>query len=155
VLLGAFGVGATASAIVLVTIRRVPHVGRLFAPLVLLMATGLAGIGAVPTLPLAATCAGLVGVGAGFAGSLFGSLVLTETTPAMVARVNALSTLASLGLAPAGYAIAGAIANTYGATAPFTLGAAIAVLAVIPALTAPALRRAEFAEHDLANEASP
>ena len=144
VLLGALGVGATASALVLVKLHRVPHVGRLFTPLVLLMAAGLAGVGSSSSLLGAAACTGLVGVGAGLAGSLFGSLVLTETAAPMVARVTALSTLASLGLAPVGYAIAGAVANTLGSRAPFILGAAIAMLAVVPALAAPALRRAEF-----------
>ncbi len=148
VILGAFGAGATASALVLVALRRVPRVGRLFAPLVLLMASGLAGIGATPSLLFTAASAGLVGVGAGFAGSLFGSLVLTETAPAMVARITARSTFVSLGLAPVGYTIAGAVANAYGSSAPFILGAAIAALAVVPALAAPALRRAEFPGQD-------
>lgn len=147
-LLGALGVGATASALVLVALPRVPHVGRLFAPLVVLMAAGVVGIGATQSLPVTAACTGLVGMGAGLAGSLFGSLVLTETTPPMVARVTALSTLASLGLAPLSYAIAGATANAYGPSAPFIFGAGVAVLAAIPAVIAPALRRAEFPHRD-------
>jgi MFS family permease len=144
VLLGAFGAGATASSLGLVAVRRVPHVGRLFAPLVLIMAASLAGIGVAGSLPLAATCAALVGVGAGLTGSLYGSLVLTESAPEMVARVTALSTLASLGLTPVGYALVGATADTFGPSAPFVLGAAIAAFAAVPAIAAAPLRRAEF-----------
>lgn len=143
-LLGAFGVGATASALVLVAIRRVPHIGRVFTPLIVVMATGLAGIGTAPTLPLAVGCAATVGIAAGLAGSLYGSLVLTESSPGMVARVTALSTLASLGLAPVGYTLAGVVADAHGPSAPFTVGAAIALLAAAPALLAPALRQAQL-----------
>lgn len=153
-LLGALGAGATASALVLVAVPRVPHVGRLFAPLVVMMAAGVAGVGATQSLPVTVACTGLVGMGAGLAGALFGSLVLTETTAPMVARVTALSTLASLGLAPLSYAIAGAVANSYGPSAPFILGAAIAVLAALPAVIAPALRRAEFPKRNRDGEPS-
>lgn len=144
VLLGAFGVGATVSALALVAVRHVPHVGRLFFPLVLLTSAALAGLGAAPSLPLAVACACTIGVGAGLAGSLCSSLILSESAPEMVARVTALATLASLGLAPITYTLTGAIANAAGPTAPFILGAAISALAAIPALAATHLRRAEL-----------
>ena len=152
VLLGVFGVGATASAIALITLGRIPHVGRLFAPLMTLMAFGLAALGAAPSLLLAAACIAVIGVGAGLIGSLFGTLILTETTPTMVARITGLSALASFGSAPLGYAAAGAVANTYGASAPFSLGAAVAALALIPTLTATTLRQAELPERAHAND---
>ena len=113
-LLGAFGVGAAVSAIAVVLTRRIPHVGRLFTPLVIAAAGALAGVGATGSLPVAVACAAFVGLASGVSGTLYGSLVLHESAPEMVARVASLSMLASLGLAPVALAMAGAAATAYG-----------------------------------------
>lgn len=151
VLLGAFGAGATVTALGLVAVRRVPHVGRSLTPIVLVMAAGLAAMGLTESLLFTAASAAVVGAGAGLAGSLFGSLILTQSTPTMVARVSSLAMLASLGLSPLAYALTGATASVAGAAAPFLLGGAISALGALGALVAvaaPALRHAEFPEQE-------
>jgi hypothetical protein len=145
ILLGAFGIGAATAALAVVIGRRIVHVGRLFPPLILIMAAAVAGIGSATALPVAGACAAVVGIAAGLTGALYGSLILTQSDPAMLARVASLSTLASLGLAPITLALSGAAATTLGPSAPFRLGAAVATLAILPPLMAPALRRAQFA----------
>lgn len=148
VLLGAFGVGATFTALGLIAVRRVPHVGRSLAPITLVMSTGVAAMSLVGSLVTAAAFALMVGTGAGLAGSLFGSLLLTESSEFMVARVSAIATLASLGLSPVSYALTGLVASLYGASAPFLTGSAISTLAAAIAVVSTALRRAEFPEVD-------
>ena len=143
VLLGALGGGATVGTLGLVLVRRVPHVGRLFLPLVVLMGAGLVGLGLVPSLLGAAALAAVVGAGGGVSGSLFGALFLTESPPDMVARVSSLAMLAFFGLAPVAYALAGLAAAVAGPSTPFVLGGGICVLAGAVTL-APALRRVEL-----------
>ena len=143
VLLGAFGGGATLATVGIVLVRRVPHVGRLFLPLVVLMGTGLVVLGLVPSLLAAAALATVIGAGGGASGSLFGSLFLTQSPPDMVARVSSLAMLAFFGLAPVAYALAGVAASVAGPSAPFVLGGGVCVLAGAAAL-APGLRRVEL-----------
>ncbi len=131
--LGGFGAGAGLSALILFGRGRVRRVGCWFAPLVLLCAGALAGIGWFPSIWVTAVTAGVLGAAAGLLGSLFGSLLLTQTDPPLVARVSAIATLASLGLAPLGYALTGVVAARFGPSAPYALGAAIALTAVVPA----------------------
>lgn len=144
VLLGAFGVGAAVSALAVVLTRRVPHVGRVFLPLVVVTAGALTGIGTTRSLPLAVVCAALVGLASGVNGVAYGSLILHESAPEMVARVASLSMLASLGLAPVALAMAGSVAAAYGASAPFVLGGIIVLAGAVPPLVARPLRRAEL-----------
>lgn len=148
VLLGAFGAGATVTALGLIAVGRIPHVGRSLTPIILVMAAGLAAMGLTDSLLFTAASAAMVGAGAGLAGSLYGSLVLTQSTPTMVARVSSLAMLASLGLSPLAYVLSGAVASVAGATAPFLIGGAISALGALVAIAAPALRRAEFPERD-------
>lgn len=143
-MLGAFGVGATVAAVGLVSVRRVPHVGWWLLPVTLTMALALIAIGLSPTLPLAVASCALVGAGAGLAGSLAGSLVLTSSSPELVARVSSLLLLASLGLSPLALLAAGGLASAGGAATPFIVGGAVAALGVPVLLASPALRRAEL-----------
>ena len=143
VLLGALGGGATVGTLGLVLVRRVPHVGRLFLPLVVLMGAALVALALVPSLLAAAALAAVVGAGGGASGSLFGALLLTLSPPDMVARVSSLAMLAFFGLAPVAYALAGVAASVAGPSAPFVLGGGVCVLAGALAL-APALRRVEL-----------
>lgn len=145
ILLGAFGIGAAASAIVVVVVRRIPHAGRFFAPLIVLMAGALVGVGTTRSEALAVICAAVVGLASGLTGALYGSLMLSESEPVMVARVASLSMLASLGLAPLALAIAATAAARYGASGPFVLGAAIVMVGALLPLAATQLRRAELA----------
>ncbi len=143
-LLGAFGLGATATALLLVAKPHVPRAGLMLAPIVALMATSLAGIGMSPSLRISAIAAFCLGAGAGLAGSLVGSLVLTESDPALVSRVVSLATLASLGLSPVALGVTGLLAEAAGASAPFMIGGLISALGACVVVASPGLRRAEL-----------
>lgn len=143
IVLGGFGLGASLTALTLVLARHIPHVGRWFAPLLALMAAALAAMAWPRSVWLTAGCAAVLGIGSGFVGSLFGSVLLTQTPPALIGRVSAVATLASLGLAPLGYLLTATIAAHTGPTIPYQVGAAIATIAIIPAL-ATAVRRVQL-----------
>lgn len=143
-MLGAFGVGATATAVGLVTLPRVPHVGQWLLPVTLGMALALVATGVSPTLPAAVASCAVVGAGAGLAGSLAGSLVLICSSPELLARVSSLLLLASLGLSPLALLAAGGLAAAGGPATPFIAGGAIAALGVPVLLASPALRHAEL-----------
>ena len=111
VLLGAWGVGATAGA--LGAGFKAPP--RRFGLLVVFISAWLGActfaVGLMPSLPAAATCMGIAGIGTGVVNT-YGISWMQRRTPAeMQGRVMSLVMLASAGLTPIAYALSGPIAD--------------------------------------------
>jgi MFS family permease len=111
ILLGAWGVGATAGALG-AGLRPPPkRFGWLVVLLCVWLGIGIGVIGFLPSLPPAALFMGLSGVGTGVINTYGLSWLQRRTDPAMQGRVMSLLMLASMGLTPLGYAASGALAQ--------------------------------------------
>lgn len=111
VLLGAWGVGATAGALAAGLVTPPRKMGWLVVLLCLWLGTGLGVFGVLPTLPPAAIAMALTGVGTGVVNTYGISWLQRRTLPAMQGRVMSLVMLASMGLTPVSYAVSGVIAQ--------------------------------------------
>jgi len=128
-LVGAFGLGAAVTTLALVVVGRLPRAGLAIGISICLMALAIAGIGLAPTRATAVVAALLLGLAGGVSGSLFGALMLASTDAAYLGRVVSLSSLASFGGIPVGYAATGALAGAFGPSSTFVLGAALSAAA--------------------------
>lgn len=111
VLLGAWGVGATAGAVAAGLITPPRRMGWLVVLLCLWLGTGLGVFGLLPSLPPAAITMALTGVGTGVVNTYGVSWLQRRTLPAMQGRVMSLVMLASMGLSPVSFAVSGVIAQ--------------------------------------------
>ncbi|WP_330311642.1 MFS transporter [Streptomyces sp. NBC_00523] len=140
----AFGTGAGASALLLAVRGRVPRAGLVMCLTVLVGALAIAALAYVPSLPLAAAVAVLVGLFAGLGGSLCGALTQTVTEPAYLGRVTSVSTLFTHALAPLSYPVTGAAVALWGTGPVFVASAALCATGVVTGLLIAPLRRAEL-----------
>ncbi|MEW1887692.1 MFS transporter [Streptomyces sp. NPDC085659] len=140
----AFGAGAGASALLLAVRGRVPRAGLVMCLTVLVGALAIAALAYVPSLPLAAAVAVLVGLFAGLGGSLCGALTQTVTEPAYLGRVTSVSTLFTHALAPLSYPVTGAAVALWGTGPVFVASAALCATGVVTGLLIGPLRRAEL-----------
>jgi hypothetical protein len=111
ILLGAWGVGATAGAVGAGVIPPPKRFGWLIVFVCVWLGAGVMGVGLLPSLPPAATVMGLSGIATGVVNTYGISWLQRRTDPAMQGRVMSLLMLASMGLTPLGYAVSGAIAQ--------------------------------------------
>jgi MFS family permease len=111
ILLGAWGIGATAGAIGAGIVRPPKRMGLLIAALSAWLGLGIVGVGLVPSLVLASALMGISGVGTGVVNTYGISWLQRRTDPSMQGRVMSLVMLASQGLAPIGYAVSGFVAQ--------------------------------------------
>jgi hypothetical protein len=111
VLLGAWGVGATAGALAAGLVPPPKRFGWLIVILCLWLGTGMSAVGLMPSLVPAAILMGFSGVATGVVNTYGLSWLQRRTEPAMQGRVMSLVMLASMGLTPVSYAASGAIAN--------------------------------------------
>jgi MFS family permease len=111
VLLGAWGVGATAGAIGAGIVPPPKRFGWLIVGLCVWLGAGVVVVGVLPSLPPAAVVMGLSGVATGVVNTYGISWLQRRTDAAMQGRVMSLVMLASMGLTPLGYAASGAIAQ--------------------------------------------
>ncbi|MFI8254735.1 MFS transporter [Streptomyces filamentosus] len=139
-----FGAGAGAASLLLTVRGRVPRAGAVMGWSMALGALSIGALAFVPQLPAAVLVAVLVGLLAGLNGVLCGALVQTETDPAYLGRVSAVSSLGSLGLAPLSFPLTGAAIGLWGPGPVFAVSAAVCALSGVFALAVPALRRAEL-----------
>jgi Transmembrane secretion effector len=111
ILLGAWGVGATAGALGAGFVPPPKRFGWLIVLLCVWLGFGLVAVGVMPSLVPAALLMAVTGVGTGVVNTYGVSWLQRRTDPAMQGRVMSLVMLASMGLTPVAYAASGAIAQ--------------------------------------------
>ncbi|MGW3088435.1 MFS transporter [Streptomyces sp. NPDC001108] len=139
---GAFSVGAAAAALLLTAAPRIPRAGLTMAGALLVTAAGAVALGHAASLPGAVAFGALIGMSSGFTTTVTGALVQTETDPRYLGRVTSVTTLCTLGLAPALFPAVGITVHLWGAGAFFTGCGGVCLLAAVLALSTPVLRRA-------------
>ncbi|WP_329262722.1 MFS transporter [Streptomyces pseudovenezuelae] len=142
--LGGFGTGAGVASLLLAVRGRVPHAGHVMAYACLSGAAAIGALAFVPGVVAAAGVALLIGLLAGLSGALCGALLQTQTDPACLGRVTAVSSLVSLGFAPLSMPLSAAAIGAWGTGPVFVTSALVCGLGGAVALCAPNLRRAEL-----------
>ncbi len=115
------------------------HRGRLLLGVTTALGVGLSLLGVTPNVVSASVVIGAMGVASGFVNVVFIAWLQGRTDPQMLGRVMSLVMLASLGLAPLSYAIAGALADLH-ATIMFVAAGAIVLIAAVFASASRAVR---------------
>jgi MFS family permease len=113
ILLGAWAVGATAGALGAGFVPPPKRFGLLIVALCVWLGVGIALVGVLPTLGLAALVMAVSGIGTGVVNTYGVSWLQRRTDPAMRGRVMSLVMLASTGLTPIAYAVSGAVAQVH------------------------------------------
>ncbi|MDT0461709.1 MFS transporter [Streptomyces gibsoniae] len=142
--LAGFGTGAGAVSLLLTVRGRLPHAGRVLAYAII---TGSVAIGALAYVPGVAAAVGvalLIGLLTGLSGVMCGALLQTQSDPAYLGRVTAVSSLVSLGFAPLSMPLSAAAIGLWGTGPVFVVSAAVCGLSGVVALGARDLRRAEL-----------
>ena len=111
ILLGAWGVGATAGALASGMVRRPERMGWLMVAVCAWLGVTIGAVGLIPTLGPAAVVMAIAGFSSGAVNTFGISWLQRRTDPAMQGRVMSLVMLASMGLVPVSYALSGAIAD--------------------------------------------
>jgi hypothetical protein len=111
ILLGAWGVGATAGALGAGFVPPPKRFGWLIVLLCVWLGFGMVAVGVMPSLIPAAFLMAVSGFGTGVVNTYGVSWLQRRTDPAMQGRVMSLVMLASVGLTPVSYAASGAIAQ--------------------------------------------
>ncbi|MCX4734308.1 MFS transporter [Streptomyces sp. NBC_01363] len=140
----AFSVGAAAAALLLTVSPRIPRAGLTMSGALLGTAAGAASLGHAPSLPTAVMFGALIGLTSGFTTTVTGALIQTETDSRYLGRVTSVTTLCTLGLAPALFPVVGVTVSLWGADVFFAGCGAICLLAAALGLSVPMLRRAEL-----------
>ncbi|MFG2677963.1 MFS transporter [Streptomyces sp. NPDC048392] len=142
--LAGFGVGAGTAALLLTVRGRLPHAGYVVAGALVPGAAAIGGLAQAPALPVAVGTALLIGLLAGLSGALCGALLQTQSAPALLGRVTAVSGIVSLGIAPLSMPLSAAAIGVWGTGPVFAVSAAVCGLGGVVALCAPGVRRAEL-----------
>ncbi|MCW1093451.1 MFS transporter [Streptomyces sp. RS2] len=142
--LAGFGTGAGAAALFLTVRGRVPHAGYVVAGALVPGAVAIGALAQAPALPVAVGTALLIGLLAGLSGALCGALLQTQSAPALLGRVTAVSGIVSLGIAPLSMPLSAAAIGVWGTGPVFAVSAVVCGLGGVVALCAPGLRRAEL-----------
>ncbi|MDV9194202.1 MFS transporter [Streptomyces sp. Wh19] len=140
----AFSVGGAATGLLLTVSPRIPRAGLVMSAALLATSVGAVALGRAPSLPVAVMFGALMGLTSGFTTVVTGALLQTETDPRYLGRVTSVTTLCTLGLAPALFPAVGVTVSLWGAGAFFAGCGAICLLAAALGLAVPALRRAEL-----------
>ncbi|MFG2317806.1 MFS transporter [Streptomyces tendae] len=142
--LAGFGVGAGAAALLLTVRGRVPHAGYVVAGALVPGAVAIGALAQAPDLPVAVGTALLIGLLAGLSGALCGALLQTQSAPALLGRVTAVSGIVSLGIAPLSMPLSAAAIGVWGTGPVFAVSAVVCGLGGVVALCPPGVRRAEL-----------
>ncbi|MFG3531021.1 MFS transporter [Streptomyces sp. NPDC047917] len=140
----AFSVGGAAAGTLLTMSSRIPRAGLVMPAALLVTAAGAVAMGQAPSLPVAVTLGALIGLASGFTTVVTGALLQTETDPRFLGRVTSVTTLCTLGLAPALFPVVGVTVALWGAGVFFAGCGAVCLLAAALGLAVPALRCAEL-----------
>jgi MFS family permease len=127
-MLSVWGGGALLGTLVAGLIGQPRHRGQLLLGIAGALGAGLSLLGIAPNVLLASVVIGAMGLGSGFVNVVMVAWLQTRTNPHMLGRVMSLVMLASLGLAPLSFAIAGALVDLH-ATLLFAAAGAIVLVA--------------------------
>jgi transmembrane secretion effector len=111
ILFGAWGIGATAGALVSGFVSPPKQFGWMIVFISAWLGILVGGVGLVPSLIPAAALMGVAGIGTGVVNTYGISWLQRRTDPAMQGRVMSIVMLASMGLTPIAYAVSGPIAQ--------------------------------------------
>ncbi|MGW5476861.1 MFS transporter [Streptomyces sp. NPDC004008] len=142
--LAGFGTGAGAVSLLLTVRGRLPHAGRVLAYAIIAGSVAIGALAYVPGVAAAVGVALLIGLLTGLSGVMCGALVQTQSDPACLGRVTAVSSLVSLGFAPLSMPLSAAAIGLWGTGPVFVVSAAVCGLSGVVALGARDLRRAEL-----------
>ena len=143
-LVGAFGLGAGAGALLLAVAGRLPRPGIVHIATLVAAGAALGSVALAPSAGFAVAACGLGGLAGGVCGGLAYALIQTSAAPAYLGRVTAATTLTGLGLAPLCYPLVGAAIGAWGSAPVFLACGAFSCLGAVVCLSAPAVRRAEL-----------
>lgn len=139
---GAFSLGGAAAGLLLTVAPRTPRAGPAMSAALLVTAAGAVALGQAPSLPAAVVCGALIGLSSGLTTVVTSALIQTETDPRYLGRVNSVTTLCTLGLAPVLFPAVGVTVSLWGAKVFFAGCGAICLFAAMLGLAVPVLRRA-------------
>ncbi|WP_406127780.1 MFS transporter [Streptomyces sp. NBC_00989] len=142
--LSGFGTGAGAAALLLTVRGRLPRAGRLAGCSIIAGSVAIGALAFVPSVLAAVGVALLVGLLAGLSGAVCGALLQTQSDPAYLGRVTAVSSLVSLGFAPLSMPLSAAAIGAWGTGPVFVVSAVVCGLGGVIALCVRDLRRAEL-----------
>ncbi|WP_407564299.1 MFS transporter [Streptomyces sp. 184] len=143
-LVGAFGLGAGAGALLLAVAGRLPRPGLVHVATLVASGAALGCVALAPSHGLAVAACALGGLAGGVCGGLAFALIQTSAAPAYLGRVTAATSLTGLGLAPLCYPVVGAAVGAWGSAPVFLACGAFSCLGAVVCLAAPAVRRAEL-----------
>ena len=143
-LVGAFGLGAGAGALLLAVAGRLPRPGIVHIATLVAAGAALGSVALAPSAGIAVAACGLGGLAGGVCGGLAYALIQTSAAPAYLGRVTAATSLTGLGLAPLCYPLVGAAIGAWGSAPVFLACGAFSCLGAVVCLSAPAVRRAEL-----------
>ena len=142
--LAGFGVGAGTASTVLTVRGRLPHAGQVAGWSLIAGSVAIGALAYVPSVLAAVGIALLIGLLAGLSGVMCGALLQTQSDPAYLGRVTAVSSLASLGFAPLSMPLSAAAIGAWGTGPVFVVSAVVCGLGGVIALCVRDLRRAEL-----------
>jgi hypothetical protein len=142
--LAGFGVGAGTASTVLTLRGRLPHAGQVAGWSLIAGSVAIGALAYVPSVLAAVGIALLIGLLAGLSGVMCGALLQTQSDPAYLGRVTAVSSLASLGFAPLSMPLSAAAIGAWGTGPVFVVSAVVCGLGGVIALCVRDLRRAEL-----------
>ncbi|MFB7503922.1 MFS transporter [Streptomyces broussonetiae] len=142
--LAGFGVGAGSAALLLAVRGRLPRAGLVTGCACTVGAVAVGALAYAPTLAAAVGTALAVGLLTGLSGAMCAALLQTQTEPAYLGRVTAVSSLVSLGLTPLSMPFLAAAIGAWGLRPVYVVSAAVCALGGVVALVVPALRTAEL-----------
>lgn len=134
IMLAAWGGGALLGTVVAGSRRPPRRRGRLTLLIVGPLGLGLALLGVAPTLPLAALLIAAMGLGSGLINVMLIAWLQARSEPALRGRVMGMVMLASQGLAPLSYALAGALVDLHTAIMFAAAGGLIVAATALAAL---------------------
>lgn len=139
-LLGGFGLGATATGLGLVFVRWLPKAGVVALCSVFVMGVALTSVTVVPTFAAAMLSTIVLGLASGVFGTVVHAMILTSTPEAELGRVMALLSLSIEGVVPISFAGTGVLATLLDARATFAIGGSIIMVTTLVACTRRPLR---------------
>ncbi|MFI8099911.1 MFS transporter [Streptomyces sp. NPDC086023] len=144
-IVGAFGVGAASSALILTLVPRVPKAGAVQNATLIVGSAGIGALALTPSLPAAVVLALVTGQVCGVCGGLAVALIQSATDPRYLGRVSSVMAFTAVGMAPMTYPVFGFAAGLFGTVPVFLAGGLLSMAGAIVGTSAPAVRRAELA----------
>jgi MFS family permease len=137
IMFSAFGAGALIGGLTAGSLRTVRRPGLFMIFVMLLIAVGMAVLGYVPWLWVSSAMMTAMGIGVGVANITNITWIQRRPEPQMLGRVMSVMMFGGLGLVPVSMAVAGVVAN-FGVQVLFgSSAAAIAIVAVLAAISKP------------------